>query len=157
MQWQNSTLVYIFISVAWTDGPTDGPVSQGHNYLYQGVENNVRKFSIWKTCRLFGNGPDGNFFWPQILGCAKFFNALWAGLTNPRDISDSFNENPLLFSPCKTVFIKHELRTIYMTVIYVGWTLGEWTVWKKKKGLGRCRNCTHDKGQLLTHSLTANW
>ena len=69
-------------------------------YLHQGVENNVRTFSMWKIHRPFGHGPDGDFFWPQILGSTSavqiFFNALQAGLTNPRDISDSFNENPLV-------------------------------------------------------------
>jgi len=30
----------------WANRWADGPVSQGHNYLYWGVENNVRKFSI---------------------------------------------------------------------------------------------------------------
>jgi len=37
----------------------------------------------------------GTFSGPKFLAVQIFFNALWAGLTNPRDILDSFNENPL--------------------------------------------------------------
>jgi len=40
-------------------------------------------------------GLMGTFSGPKSLAVQIFFNALWAGLTNPRDISDSFNENPL--------------------------------------------------------------
>ena len=58
----------------------------------------MRKFSIWKICRPFGYGPDGNFSGPKSLAVQNFFNALRAGLTNPRDISDSFNETPLRLS-----------------------------------------------------------
>ena len=39
----------------------------------------------------------GTFSGPKSLAVQIFFNALWVGLTNPRDISDSFNENPLTF------------------------------------------------------------
>jgi len=46
------------------------------------------------TC--LGMGLMGTFSGPKSLAVQKFFNALWAGLTNPRDISDSFNENPLV-------------------------------------------------------------
>ena len=45
------------------------------------------------TC--LGMGLMGTFSGPKSLAVQKNFNALWAGLTNPRDISDSFNENPL--------------------------------------------------------------
>jgi hypothetical protein len=37
----------------------------------------------------------GAFSGPKSLVVQIFFNALRAGLTNPRDISDSFNETPL--------------------------------------------------------------
>ena len=45
----------------------------------------------------------GTFSGPKSLAVQIFFNALWAGLTNPRDILDSFNENPLTVSTCSTL------------------------------------------------------
>jgi len=77
------------------DGPTDGPASQGHNYLYRGVENNVRSSQSGKHVAHLGMGLMGTFSGPKSLAVQIFFNALRAGLTNPHDISDSFNENPL--------------------------------------------------------------
>ena len=46
-----------------------------------------------------GMGLMGAFSGPKFLCFQIFFNALWAGLTNPRDISDSFTENPLIPAP----------------------------------------------------------
>ena len=46
------------------------------------------KFAWTGTGPDLGQCTDGNFFWPQILGCASFCNTLWAGLTNPRDDRD---------------------------------------------------------------------
>ena len=37
----------------------------------------------------------GTFSGPEFLAVQIFFNALQAGLTNPHDISDSFNEIPM--------------------------------------------------------------
>ena len=37
----------------------------------------------------------GTFSSPEFLAVEIFFNALQAGLTNPHDISDSFNEIPV--------------------------------------------------------------
>jgi len=56
-------------------------------------------------------GLMGTFYGPKSLAVQNFFNALWAGLTNPRDISDSFNENPLIFAQSmgarKTLSVNH--------------------------------------------------
>ena len=90
--------IFAFLWPEWM-GQQMGQHHKDMIYLHQGVENNVRTFSMWTIHRPFGHGPDGDFFWPQILSSTSavqiFFNALRAGLTNPRDISDSFNENPL--------------------------------------------------------------
>ena len=42
-----------------------------------------------------GVGPDARFFHPKMGLCQIFFKVLLAGLTNPRDISDSFAVTPL--------------------------------------------------------------
>jgi hypothetical protein len=42
-----------------------------------------------------GMGLMGTFSGPKSLAVQFFFNELQVGLTNPRDILDSFNEIPL--------------------------------------------------------------
>jgi len=56
-----------------------------------------------KHVACLGMGLMGTFSGPKSLAVQIFFNALWAGLTNPRDILDSFNENPLTVSTCSTL------------------------------------------------------
>ena len=53
-----------------------------------------------KSVTHFGCGPDAWFFWPKFGQSQIFFKALWAGLTNPHDISDSFTVTPLFEVLC---------------------------------------------------------
>ena len=84
------------------DGPTDGQMGQCHKdiIIYIGEWRTMWESSQSRkhvTC--LGMGLMGTFSGPKSLAVQIFFNTLWAGLTNPRDILDSFNENPLVPAP----------------------------------------------------------
>ena len=71
---------YYIVPAAQTCKPSNGPGRWSMKWSKSG-----------KSVTYFGHGPDAQFFRPKLGQSTKFFlKALRAGLTNPRDILDSF-------------------------------------------------------------------
>jgi len=77
----------------------------------------------------------GTFSGPKSLAVQIFFNALWAGLTNPCDISDSFTAVCEKVGTTRFGNKQNTPKPNLRVWLILGSSLGNWTISHHKKGL----------------------